>query len=174
MELDLCDRLREFLQQELKNIVLPTRGPDIEHDGKLRSLKIFDSYLPVKQEDSEDPYPFVIVRATSSATDEQILEINVSMFVGTYAKDSAGFRDALNVVSAIRNSILPFTQSALANKFHLMPEIKWDTLEDQPWPYWQMEIKTKWSLDFPICRPAMFPNGKSGDYEKSLRKALYG
>ena len=71
MTLDLCDALREHLKTSLKNIKLPTRGADLETDGLARNLKIIDGYLPTKEEDSEDPYPFVLVRANSAQLSPQ-------------------------------------------------------------------------------------------------------
>ena len=101
MTLDLCDALREHLETSLKNIKLPTRGADLEKDGPARNLKIIDGYLPTKEEDSEDPYPFVLVRANSAQLSPQRSQTEVSIVVGTYGKDSVGYRDAVNVLDAV-------------------------------------------------------------------------
>lgn len=178
MTLDLCDALREHLKTSLKNIKLPTRGTDLEKDGPARNLKIIDGYLPTKEEDSEDPYPFVLVRANSAQLSPQRSQTEVSIVVGTYGKDSVGYRDAVNVLDAVVNAIVEFTQLPLKQKFHLVPELDWQIIKDQPWPYWQLELKTLWGSDFAMCVPAGLPNITSGSafssYGNSLQRALYG
>ena len=128
MTLDLCDALREHLKTSLKNIKLPTRGADLETDGLARNLKIIDGYLPTKEEDSEDPYPFVLVRANSAQLSPQRSQTEVSIVVGTYGKDSVGYRDAVNVLDAVVNAIVEFTQLPLKQKFHLVPELDWQII----------------------------------------------
>lgn len=176
MELNLCDCLRVFLESRMTDVVLPTRGSNIETPGESRQLKFIDSYLPIKNNNSDDPYPFVMVRADSSVAESEKLQIVVSIIVGTFAADSVGFRDALNVCSRIRNEILPFTQTPLDQKFHLLQKIEWDTLtDDQPWPYWQMGLKTTWAIDFPINKTGGLPNTDGlDDYNEKLKNALYG
>lgn len=174
MTLDLCDALREHLETSLKNIKLP----DLEKDGPARNLKIIDGYLPTKEEDSDDPYPFVLVRANSSQITASRSQTEVSIVVGTYGKDSVGYRDAVNVLDAVVNSIIGFAQLPLKQKFHLVPELDWQIIKDQPWPYWQLELKTLWGSDFPMCVVAGLPNISSGSafssYGNSLQRALYG
>lgn len=178
MTLDLCDALREHLETSLKNIKLQTRGADLEKDGPARNLKIIDGYLPTKEEDSEDPYPFVLVRANSAQLSPRRSQTEVSIVIGTYGKDSVGYRDAVNVLDAVVNSIIGFAQLPLKQKFHLVPELDWQIIKDQPWPYWQLELKTLWGSDFPMCVPAGLPNITSGSafstYDNSLQRALYG
>lgn len=178
MTLDLCDALREHLKTSLQNIKLPTRGDDLETDGPARNLKIIDSYLPTREEDYEDPYPFILVRANSSQITERRSQTEVSIVVGTYGQDSVGYRDAVNVLDAVVNSIIGFAQLPLKQKFHLVPELDWQIIKDQPWPYWQLELKTLWGSDFPMCVPAGLPNITSGSafstYGNSLQRALYG
>ncbi len=178
MTLDLCDALREHLKTSLQNIKLPTRGDDLETDGPARNLKIIDSYLPTREEDYEDPYPFILVRANSSQITERRSQTEVSIVVGTYGQDSVGYRDAVNVLDAVVNSIIGFAQLPLKQKFHLVPELDWQIIKDQPWPYWQLELRTLWGSDFPMCVPAGLPNITSGSafstYGNSLQRALYG
>ena len=175
MELNLSENLCLFLEHSLQNLVLPSRGPDLSTLGPERSVRVFDSYLPIKEEETEDPYPFVIVRPTASVVENERITVEVSLIVGTFAADSRGFQDALNVSSAIRNSLLQFTQSPLAEKFYLMPKLEWRTLEDQPWPYWQMEIKTTWATDFPLYVTSGAPNvSPKNQFSQDLEKALYG
>ena len=178
MTLDVCDALREHLKTSLQNIKLPTRGDDLETDGPARNLKIIDSYLPTREEDYEDPYPFILVRANSSQITERRSQTEVSIVVGTYGQDSVGYRDAINVLDAVVNSIIGFAQLPLKQKFHLVPELDWQIIKDQPWPYWQLELRTLWGSDFPMCVPAGLPNITSGSafstYGNSLQRALYG
>uniref|UniRef100_UPI003FEFB67C hypothetical protein n=1 Tax=Parasutterella excrementihominis TaxID=487175 RepID=UPI003FEFB67C len=102
----------------------------------------------------------------------------MSIVVGTYGKDSVGYRDAVNVLDAVVNAIVEFTQLPLKQKFHLVPELDWQIIKDQPWPYWQLELKTLWGSDFPMCVVAGLPNITSGSafsaYGNSLQRALYG
>lgn len=176
MTLDLCDALREHLKTSLQNIKLPTRGDNLETDGPTRNLKIIDSFLPTKEEDSDDPYPFILVRANSAQITQGRAQTEVSIVVGTYGQDSVGYRDAINVLDAIVNSITEFAQTPLQKKFHLVPELEWQIIRDQPWPYWQLELKTRWGSDFPFYVPAGLPNITSinSAYGASLQKALYG
>ena len=170
--------IREHLKTSLQNIKLPTRGDDLETDGPARNLKIIDSYLPTREEDYEDPYPFILVRANSSQITERRSQTEVSIVVGTYGQDSVGYRDAVNVLDAVVNSIIGFAQLPLKQKFHLVPELDWQIIKDQPWPYWQLELRTLWGSDFPMCVPAGLPNITSGSafstYGNSLQRALYG
>ena len=173
MELELVSSIVNLLQKEFSSFALPTRGESQEIDGPRRQLNFFEGYLPSKEDFKDDVYPFVLVKADSAETDGQKTQVAVSFVVGTYGKESCGYKDAMNVMNKIRQCLLPCSQSCLNGCFNMLLPVSWSITEEQPWPYWQLKMATQWVIYDPSYIPAGLPN-VSSNYAKQIERALYG
>ena len=153
-EILLCDALRSFLSEALKDLAM--RGKD----GKLKPPKIVNGFLPLRrrrrpnESPEDDDYPFVIVRAEGGQLEREesgqaTNTTHVTFIVGAYTdpenpEDENGHEFLLNALARIRGAFGRLDGLCLNKQFVLKYPITWKMLEEQPYPYWILEIETTW------------------------------
>lgn len=172
MELELCDDLNKLIGRWLANHKLPQRPEKEDQKPDLVIPKIFLGYLPPKKEDSSDPYPFLLIRVLLTEVQPAFTDITLSFVIGVFAQDSQGYRDAVNLAQSLSNELMPYVQAPLHNKFTMMLPFTWELIEDQPWPYWQLEAKVKWRVNSPNYVYAGLSNS-ADKFSQLLKGALY-
>lgn len=143
IEQELVRALQAFLAEALKDFGMPTK------DGKLRPPKIIDGYLPPKRSGTDEDFPFVVVRPDSGTTDQNAVNVEVTLIVGAYTEETNGYLYCLNAMTRIRNALLSLRNGCLADRFLLVGEFSWKNLEEQPWPQWNLFITTNWMTNAP-------------------------
>lgn len=132
--INLVDALKDFLQEKLQDMELPTKSPEI-----LKAPTIFTGYLPPKsnkrEESDPEDYPFVIVRFLGHGDkihDKKTMAIRI--IIGTYSKDEQnGWRENVNVWDRIE---LALKEEQAIGPFNLAGVIDFDLFEEQLRPSW--------------------------------------
>lgn len=143
IENNLTDALEKFIAESVADFRLPVQN------GEMRAPKVIDGYLPPKRSGSDDDFPFVVVRSEAGSVEEEMTTTTVSFIVGCYTKEVDGYRYCVNVMSRIRNALAMLPNGILANKYRLEFPIEWSLVADQPYPYWQLDMTTKWVYNTP-------------------------
>lgn len=143
VENSLTKALRDYLSACFKDYALPVKG------GGTREPKVLNGYLPPKRANAEDDFPFILVRLNSGETDLAASTVSVSIIVGCYSEEYDGYEWCVNVMSKIRESLFGLPCGTLADKYQFRPGFTWEIFPEQPWPYWQLDIKTQWLLEPP-------------------------
>lgn len=151
-EISLCSSLKELAEKVVSGYRLlnKNREPVIP--------KVYCGYLPLKDNDEEN-FPYVLIRHESSSTDWEGTTAQVAIIAGSYCegKDESGkvgmkmqgHFDCLNVLSAIRSEILNLEAETLDERYVLLNPIEISAPDEQPFPYWQVDMTTKWHLASP-------------------------
>lgn len=144
VELELCRALRSFIEDAVKDLILPVKD---EEEG--RTPTVFNGYLPAKKPgdrgDVEKKYfPFILVRPDTGTSDRESTRVTVSLIFGAYSKDDSGYEHCMNMLTRVRNALMSMPFLTLAERYQLQDEISWENYPDQPWPYWQVDMKTQW------------------------------
>lgn len=132
--INLVDSLVNFLEENLKELELPTKTSDV-----YKTPNIYGGYAPPKQsqrnDEDEEGYPFVIVRYLGHSDvlyDKKTIAVRI--IIGTYSKDEQdGWRDNLNVWNRIE---LALKETQTIGAFSLAGKIEVDLFEEQMRPTW--------------------------------------
>jgi hypothetical protein len=140
----LIDELCLFVQGVVKEILLPTS------QGELKTPTVHPGYLPFKGAASEDAaeYPLIIVRLLNGDDNEDGSKATVQIIVGTYGEDSQGWREVLNILERIRQSL--FKTRTIAKKYRIEYPLKWEVPDEQPRLQWIASMTTNWTIAQPI------------------------
>lgn len=147
LNIDLIDKLVVFLNEELKEMRLPTKDENIK-----KAPMAYDGYLPPKTPSSrrgddteQEDYPFVIVRYLGE--DDKIYDENVAelkLVIGTYSKDEQrGWRDTLNVMNRIK---LALGKKQVIEAASLTGTISIRLFEEQTKPMWHGVMEVQFNL----------------------------
>ncbi len=149
VELELCRALRAFIEDAVKDLVLPVKD---EEEG--RTPTVFNGYLPAKKpgdrgEVEKKYFPFIVVRPDEGESDRDSTRVTVSIIFGAYSKEDDGYEHCLNMMTRVRDALMAMPFETLAGRYQLRDSITWANFPDQPWPYWQVDMKTQWLINSP-------------------------
>jgi hypothetical protein len=140
--LELQIELAKEIEVITKDIVL--------HDpnGEVEQLKAFKQSLPIKTDDeSEDPYPYCIVRLMSGLTPDAMSaqEVKIILILGIYddGVDAQGHQSILNIIQRIQERF--FKNPVLANQFIMQQKYEWTLQDDDSYPYYFGGIEVAWT-----------------------------
>lgn len=148
VEIELCRALRAFIEDAVKDLVLPCaiegdKEPDHDYEAS-RVPTVFNGYLPPKRRTDKKDFPFIVVRPDQGESDRDSTRVTVSIIFGAYSETSDGYEHCLNMLSRVRGALMSMPTLTLAGKYQLREEISWSNFAEQPWPYWQIDMKTEW------------------------------
>lgn len=146
VEILLAKALREKLGEILANFRMPTDNTNFPD----RAPKIINGYLPPKRSTDDPDFPFVIVRPTVGRTpgESQSL-VSIKIIIGCFSEEFDGHEYALNVMTRIRTGLLEMPYYTLDNRYRLEFPLAWELFDDQPYPQWQLEMTTEWTVATP-------------------------
>lgn len=146
IEIELAKALRKKLEEILVNFRMPTDNPEFPD----RPPKVINGYLPPKRSSTDPDFPFVIVRpSTGRSTNESTSRVVVKLIIGCFSEEFDGHEYALNVMTRIRTGLLEMTHYTLEKRYRLEFPITWELFDDQPYPQWQLDMTTEWTVATP-------------------------
>lgn len=149
VENELCRALRGLIGESVKDLLLPTESKE------LREPQVVNNYLPPKRAGKSDDFPFVLVRAESGSSNQDITSVTVAIVVGAYCPngvDSAreGHEHCLNVMERIRLKLMNLPGLILDGRYQLRDDVTWSLPAEQPFPYYQLDMETHWTFRSPV------------------------
>ena len=145
----LIDELCTVVQEATGNLMLET-----ENSNNLTAVQVIPGFLdddsPKAGKPDSIPVPFVIVRLLSAEDGSQQSTAIVKIIATTYSRHGQGWRDALEVLERIRQTLL--TNRTVAKKFRLEFPVKIEVPEERPWPYSVAWMTTAWTIAQPIMK----------------------
>lgn len=146
IEVNLVTALQQFLREVVKNYALPAS------DGTTKVPEVINGYLPLSQDDKDDS-PFVIVRADSGAASQEVVSVKVAIIIGCYDdnQDQDGFNRLLEITARIRTALMGMENQVLKDidgkpRYQFLPEITWEDVSGQAYPYFQLQMMTSWQM----------------------------
>lgn len=137
-ENELSKALRVLIEKEVSEYRLPVKN------GEPRSPRVLNGYLPPKRSGTDDDFPFVIVRPDSGETEADQVKVTVDVIIGCYTEEFDGHEYCLNVMQRIRTALMSLPNGILDSRYVLEFPIKWSNFAEQPYPFWQFDMETKW------------------------------
>ncbi len=175
VELELCRALRSFITDAVKDLQLPVEPPQqildaddypedeetpetppeepspTEEYANCRTPTVINGYLPPKENDVDrgKDFPFIVVRPDEATSTRESTVATVSIIFGAYSQTSDGYEHCLNMMTRVRNALMSMPFLTLNERYILEDEVTWRNLSEQPYPYWQIDMTTKWTFISP-------------------------
>lgn len=132
---NLIDAVAAEVTDALKNLKLPTEYQYDPAPDNFVQVNVFKQYLPADLFEQTSYYPFVMVEWLSSSDNlNKGSTATVGITIGTFAKESDGYLDALYILDALRIRLL--NKRILAKKFSLVQDAAtWEVPSSQPTPF---------------------------------------
>jgi len=155
--------LQVALRERMK--LVAARLPMLETKGQeLRAANVLDGWLPPKDADDRDRYPFLIVRPAQGADSAQGADegavATFEIIVGTYSDTDDGWFDVMVMIDAIRLELAEAPVLERTSYQHVGP-LAWAIPEEQPRPQWHGVVTTNWTLPRPRRVEARNPEGSA-------------
>lgn len=151
-ENELCDAIRE----RLRSLTELTQLESDLGDGNFVPPQIIDGYLPPKRSQKNDEgellpeFPFIIVRPSSGQTgNDSMSRATVKILIGCYSEEFDGYKYCLMLLSVIRRGLVE-KPTIDGTPFCMELPFEWQNPDEQPWPEWQVEITTQWTVPTPL------------------------
>lgn len=103
-----------------------------------KKVSVYPQHIPDEEFKDNSYYPLVIVswQKTEDVTEPDKLgaEAVIGLTFGVYGEDKEAWRDLLSIMERVRQRLLIFRK--LDNRFRIVLPTKFETIENQPYPYW--------------------------------------
>lgn len=161
VEIELCRALRSFIEDAVKDLQLPAeptseqvKTGEAEKAAKdeyafRRVPKVVNGYLPPKRSQQAQDFPFIVVRPDEGDADRESARVTVSIIFGAYSEAADGYEHCLNMMVRVRNALMALPCLTLDERYQLRETVSWQNFAEQPWPYWQIDMKTHWQVQSP-------------------------
>jgi hypothetical protein len=146
--LTLLDRLKEFIEEQTRDLLLCVRGK-AEEEPQERPAGVYKMRLPNKEGETK-LIPYILLQFISGhdfqdAQQEPESGCVVRIVVATYSEDGeTGARNVLNVITRIRIALLK--AGVIGGQFLLKKPIEYVVYPDSTYPYFLGEMITRWDL----------------------------
>lgn len=131
------------VKDAVKDLLLPVQK------GEARPPKVVDGYLPPKRSGVDDDFPCVLVRPENGEAEREGAKVSALLIVGCWSEEFDGYKHCVNVMERIKNALSTMENGTLANKWILQYPIKWTLAEQQPYPFWQLEMELAFTCRAP-------------------------
>lgn len=140
----LLDELAKFLREANKEYHL------IDDLVKENPLIVAPGYLKRRESAAESFYPHIVPRLIKGEdTLDDGSAVTIRMYFGTYSEDvTNGWRELFHLMECTRQALLK--KRTIANQFRLLMPIKWEMVEDQPYPAWMGYMDVKYTIGQPM------------------------
>jgi hypothetical protein len=133
-------------------------------NGEDRAPEVIDGWLDFLAANDVERFPFIIVRPTDGEDSKQGAEQDalavVKLIVGTYSDTPDGFRDAVQMIDAIRED-LGAAPAIVGTAYEHTGPLKWEVPEEQHRPQWMAIVTTNWTLPRPRRVEALNPDSEA-------------
>lgn len=148
----LTDAIIDRLVEVVKNLSLyiPPEEDTPEDEPLLyMAPTLFDGYLPPKfyKGNTAPDFPHIIVRPSNGSDDDESATEQVKFLIGAFSEEPDGYRWLMNTLERIRLDLQ--SRPLLAKKYRMARPLQWQLFDDQPYPYWVMEVRTTWEIQLP-------------------------
>lgn len=144
----LCDAIAMHIREKCDvTLPVPNRSPD----GELSYVKpmVCVGYIPPKSSAVSNYSPFVLVRADGATSTRERTSVKVSIIIAVYCDEKtpdAGYVDCINLMGRVRDTLMSLPTPALDDRYILEDGISWKTYDEQPWPRYQIDMETTWTI----------------------------
>jgi hypothetical protein len=144
----LLDRLKEFIEEQTRDLLLPAR---VKSDAEVieRPADVYKMRLPTPEGETKlIPYillQFVKGEDTQEEGQDQENEAMVRIVIATYSADGqTGAMNVLNIITRLRTEMLKTI--VIGEQFSLKKPLEYIVYPDSTHPYYLGEMITRWDL----------------------------
>lgn len=163
--LDLLDALKAYVENEIKDLVLPTRVDRNSGETPERPAEVHELALPDKKAETER-IPYVLLKFLTGMDDQKPGEplesdCKIRIVAAVYSENKAeGEKHLLNLLTRIRLAFL--RDGSIADRYFLKPPLEMIVYQDNKPPYFLGEMVMGWTLP-PVYLEPPFAAGYNGN-----------
>ena len=163
--LDLLDALKDYIENEIKGLVLPTRVDRKSGKTPERPAEVHELALPDKKSETER-IPYVLLKFLTGKDDQEPgepleSECKIRIVAAVYSENKAeGEKHLLNLLTRIRLAFL--RDGSVADRYLLKPPLEMIVYQDNTAPYFLGEMVMGWTLP-PVYLEPPFAAGYNGN-----------
>lgn len=145
----LLDALKEFIQEQTKDIILTVRAKTESGERKERCADVYTMKLPNKDAETK-LIPYILLQFINGKDEQKEgeppqSECNVRIVVATYSEDGGiGATDVLNVLTRIRVALIK--KAVISDQFELKMPLEYIVYPDDTAPYYLGEMLSIWRM----------------------------
>ena len=130
------ERLVNALKEE---ITIAVKDYRMKAEGQAdKSVSVYAQHIPNEDFEDDSYYPLVIA-SLQQVEDAEPAEgtgsiATIGITFGVYGEDKLAWMDLLSIMERVRQRLLIFRK--LDRRFRLMLPAKFETIENQPYPFW--------------------------------------
>ena len=99
-----------------------------------KTVSVYEQHIPDEEYEDDTYYPYVIVSCQNVEDGPPGSTATIGLTIGVYGQDKLAWMDLLSIMERIRQRLLLLQK--LDNIFRLLLPTKFETIENQPYPYW--------------------------------------
>lgn len=99
-----------------------------------KKVTVYRQHIPNDAFEDDSYYPLAIVSYQDSTDDENGSTATIGITFGVYGEDKNAWRDLLSIMERTRQRLLIYRK--LDDRFRLILPSKFETIENQPYPFW--------------------------------------
>lgn len=112
-----------------------TAGYKMRAEGQAdKRVSVYPQHISNEDFEDDSFYPLVIVSLQKVEDAAEGSEATIGLTFGVYGEDKEAWRDMLSIMERVRQRLLIFRK--LEKRFRLKLPTKFETIENQPYPYW--------------------------------------
>lgn len=112
-----------------------------------KKVSVYRQHFNNEDFESDSYYPLVIVCWEGSEDKVDGSEATIGLTIGVYGEDKNAWMDLASIMERIRQRLLIFR--VLDHRFRLILPTKFETIENQPYPYWFGYATLKYQIGQP-------------------------
>lgn len=138
-------RLVEAVAKEIETAVSTYK---LKAEGQEdKKVTVYRQHFNNEDFESDSFYPLVIACWENSEDQEDGSTATIGLTVGVYGEDKNAWMDLASIMERIRQQLLIYRK--LDNRFRLIMPTKFETIENQPYPYWFGYATLKYQIGQP-------------------------
>lgn len=99
-----------------------------------KPVTVYEQHIPDEEYENDTYYPYVIVSCQNVEDVEDGSTATIGLTIGVYGQDKLAWMDMLSIMERIRQRLL--LVRLLDDMFRLILPTKFETIENQPYPFW--------------------------------------
>ena len=97
-------------------------------------VTVYEQHIPDEEFKKDAYYPLVIVSWQGTADTDDGSEATIGLTFGVYGEEKDAWKDLLSIMERVRQRLLIFRK--LQNRYRIKLPTKFETIENQPYPFW--------------------------------------
>lgn len=124
-----------LVQAIAEEITAAVKDYELKAEGQEdKSVSVYQQHIPDEKFQDDSYYPLVIAAWQGSKDEDEGSTATIGLTFGAYGSEPDAWMDLMSIMERVRQRLLE--NRLLKRRYRLALPTKWETIEEQPYPYW--------------------------------------